>query len=156
LADPSLAGQKAEINGNLSFLLAHGWTRGARHYAYPGGQYNNTSLQALAQLGMLTARTDDIARIQANAIDERYLLAALGVYNSTSVASLETYVNQAIDENSAAMIFFHYLVPSNANVSTQYLDSNFETFIDWLNTQCNVSNLCDVVTISQWYNGLNQ
>ena len=144
--------QETEIAHNRQYLIDHSFTRAMDHYAYPGGQYNSDSLTALANLGFLTARTT-LDRNQANMIDERYQLTRYGVSNTTTLAAVKAQVDYAVNTGESVWLNYHILVPSNADISTKSLNSNFEALVDYVKSYVD-QGLVDVVTANEWYNGL--
>jgi peptidoglycan/xylan/chitin deacetylase (PgdA/CDA1 family) len=143
--------QEAEIAGEEAYISE--FTRSKKHYAYPNGGYDANALAAMSSLGYLTARTI-IDRQQANYIDERYLLTRYGVYNTTSVATAQGYIDRAIAQGSSILLNFHIIVDSDADIDTKVLTADFNSIIDYIYTK-QQQGLLDVVTISEWYNELD-
>lgn len=152
LAD--LAAQKAEIAAQRQYLLDNGMIRAANHYAYPGGQYNDDSLTALAHLGFLTARTTK-NRVQAHSVlDERYVLSRYGV-NIYPLATVKGWVDQAVAAGGAVLLNFHRIVATPDASGMEWSTANFRGLIDYIATLRDAGTL-DVVTVSEWYRGLYQ
>lgn len=144
------AEQEAEISSEEAYLTKY--QRSKKHYAYPGGAYNENARAALSSLEYLTARTI-IDRQQANNLDEKYLLTRYGIYHTTSVATAIGYIDRAIAQGTAILLNFHLIVDADADVSTKVLTADFNSIIDYIKTKVD-GNQLDVVTISEWYNGL--
>ena len=143
----------ADIAYNKQFLLDNGFTRNNchKHYAYPNGGYNDTVLQAMADSGMTTARTI-IDTTQSHYVEEPYLLSRQGIFNTTTIAEAKAYVDLAIARGEAILLNFHQLVAS-PTVDTQWSITNFQALMDYIKQKQDYGFL-DVVTISEWYNGL--
>ena len=70
----------SKIQQGYDWLIGHGFTRAARHFAYPTNDTNATARAALAQAGVLTARvgnprghqlpTDDALQLSSYAFDD--------------------------------------------------------------------------------------
>lgn len=151
----ALADQTAvenDVQGCIDFLNARGLTRANRHIAYPNGGYNDTVLAAMTNLGILTGRTI-VDRNQANELDENLLITRQGVYNTTGQAATLAFIDRAVSQGNSVWLNYHILVASDADVSTKVLNSDFEATVDYAKSLQD-KRLLDVVTVSEWYNGL--
>lgn len=146
------AEMETEIASNRAYLLDNRFLGAEAHYAYPNGGYNDAAKLALAALNFKTARTIIDAN-QSHTINEPYLLTRLGIYNTTSVATATGYVDSVIDSCAAGLFNFHIIVDSDADVSTKVLTADFQEIIDYIKTKVDAG-LIDVVTISEWFDGL--
>lgn len=144
--------QETEISYNEAYLTNNGFTRANKHYAYPNGGYNDNAREALASLGYKTARTI-IDRTQHNYLDEKYLLKRYGILSTTSVANAKSYIDSAIARGEAILLNYHIIVDADADTSTKVLTANFNEVMDYIALK-KFQQACDVVTISEWYNGL--
>lgn len=142
--------QEAEISGEEAYISE--FTRSKKHYAYPMGRYDDNAKAALATLGYLTARTIK-DRPQANYLDEKYLLTRHGVYNTTTLAAAKAFVDLALAQGTAVLLNFHQIVDADATEDTQVLTADFNALMDYILARKNEKTL-DVVTISEWYDGL--
>lgn len=142
--------QEAEILSEEAYIAE--FTRSKKHYAYPMGGYNANAKAALAALGYLTARTIK-DRPQANYLDERYLLTRHGVYNTTTLAAAKAFVDLASAQGTAVLLNFHQIVDADATEDTQVLTADLNALMDYILARKN-EGVLDVVTISEWYNGM--
>lgn len=149
----SEAQQELEISHCRDFLASHGWTRGNGnlHLAYPYGFYNEDSFTALANTGYLTARTTWGAR-QANVLDERYLLYGQVPDAPQPASELIDLLDKLVLSGGVYEVSFHMIVTSPTE-ATEYPRSEFRKVIDHI-AQLRDQGKVDVVTKSEWYNGL--
>lgn len=129
-----------------------GYTRNDmhKHFAYPQGGYNSVALAALNNLGFLTARTS-MNGGQANYLDTALLLLRTQVADTTTLASLKTEVDSAINRGGCIIFNFHDLV-SSTSVSTDWLISDFQLLVDYVVKK---QNEIDITTVTDWYKGLS-
>jgi len=145
---------QTEIQNCTNFLVSHGWTRNRDylHLAYPQGHFNSTVLAADAASGLLTARTT-MKTLQADVIDSKYLLYSEVPDSTTqSRADIIARVNQAVVDGGTLQIAFHNLTPTPAK-ATDWNDSDFRAIVDYV-AGLKAQGKVDVVTLTQWYNGL--
>lgn len=145
---------EADIIANRKYLIDNNFTRNDchLHYAYPNGKYNQDVIDILTNLGFKTAR-NIVDRVQTHEIGEPLNITRQGVYNTTSLATAKSYIDRAIANGGATLLNFHKLVET-ATVDTEWSISNFQALIDYIKLHQNQGEL-DVVTISEWYNGLS-
>ena len=146
------AEMETEISSNEAFLTSNGFTRANKHYAYPNGGYNDNAKLALAALDYKTARTIIDAN-QSHLYAEPYLIKRWGIYNTTSVATAKSYIDLAIARGNSVWLNYHIIVDADADASTKVLTADFQEVMDYLKTKMDAG-LVDVVTVSEWYNGL--
>ena len=120
-----------ELTEQINFLTNNGLALGAYYLAYPGGYSNQTVWDVMKQLGFKTGRTTDPGPItNLNDLD-LYQIPAYVVDNTTTVAEVEGYVNNALNTDSTIVLLFHNIVDSNPG-SYEYSTSNFESIIDYI------------------------
>lgn len=131
------------------WLINKGFTRSAYHVAYPNGGYNNTVLAAMKKLGMTTGRTiHNVTQGTPLVGDDRYLLRAYSLPNTSTLAQVKKFVMSAFRSGSTAIINFHQIVAS-PSISTEWAISDFRALIDWL-----IALNVQFVTIDEWWEGL--
>lgn len=150
---PTLEAQEADIKLHLDWLIENGFTRGAYHYAYPFGAYNNNSQQALRNLKFKTGRTTH-DRMQAPYIDEKYQIVRRAIYPWNNIDTVRGFIDTAIAGGSSIILNYHQIVDEDASAGTQVLTSEFQLQMDYI-AQKRDEGLIDVVTISEWYDGLS-
>lgn len=136
----------------IDYLKANGMNRGHQFFCPPYGDYNSYTLTALATLGVYASRTT-IYDNQHNPPTNIYELKTRPIDNNSTVASLQTWVEQAILTGSTVFFMIHK-VDDNAgdSLSWQYTNS-FKPFIDWLVD--NNNKRLRVLTMTEWYAGLS-
>ncbi len=121
MIDMTEAEQEQDLTDGLNDLTGQGLAAGARYVAYPYGESNDDTMTAMADLGMLTGRTVEIA----DAIDttpypawvlppdvepyDHYHLPARPCGSGDSLASLEGAVDDAIRGGTILPLLFHYV-----------------------------------------------
>ncbi|MDR2524444.1 MAG: polysaccharide deacetylase family protein [Candidatus Nomurabacteria bacterium] len=148
----SVADQKNEIQLNQKWLTDRGYTCAANHYAYPNGAHNTDSLTALQDLGFQTARTI-IDRNQAGDLDEPLLLTRQQVRGDSTPAAIKTKIDNAVASGTTIILNYHRIVATVADNSMEVSVSDFREIVDYAATLAGQGDL-DVMTISDWYNGL--
>lgn len=143
------AAMSADIATNKAYLVSNNLTRAIEHYAYPSGSYNDTAESAVSSNGIRTARTVQI-RVQSVIPDEALRLNAVSITNATSLATANGYVDEAIASGGMYTLIFHQLVASSSG-SNEWNIADFQALIDYIYSK---NQQIDVVTISEWYNGL--
>lgn len=142
---------EAKWTPNQAWIASNGWTRAMDHGCYPTGAYSTEVLAAMSNLGYITARCTVANWVNpATGLDEVYLLNGISIGNTTTLATAKGYIDAAIGAGQTIFLVFHSLVASPAN-GNQWGISDFQALIDYIVTK---RNQIDVVTISEWYNGL--
>lgn len=133
------------------FLSSNGFTRGADHIAFPLGATNDTVSAMLERNGFKTGRkaTD---RTQTVPVADMFKLDAYTIKAADSLATVKGYVDTAINKGSTTILMIEGLADSSP-AAQEWLTSNYQSLIDYIKTKV-VSNQLDVVTVSEWYNGL--
>ncbi len=147
---------ETEISLNKSFLTSLGFTRNGmlQHFCYPNGGYNDTALAALTNQGIKTARTIvsqsgiSVPTPEPNPL----LLVTRNLGNTTTLASAKSDVDNAIASGCTLVIESHKFVAS-PTTTTEWAISDMQALIDYIYLK-SLGNQLDVVTISEWYNGL--
>jgi hypothetical protein len=119
-------------------LIAQGMPNFIKHVAYPGGAYDDTTLAAMADLQMRTGRTVN-GTVAYNSypvlpwFDNIYTIP-LGkeVYNTDSLASIETLVDTANTNGTLLVLLFHTLVAS-PSTTYQWGIANFQALCNYIN-----------------------
>lgn len=139
------------------FLLAHGWTRNAcyMHVAYPYGEYDNTIIRVMRDMGVLSARTGYSQR-QPNEIAEddtnsRFLLTEENVTGPLQSAdALIARIDGAIASGTCINLGFHNLVPGPPTVDSEYNIGEFRKVIDYIKLRRD-QGVLDVETAGTWF-----
>ena len=116
------------------YLKKNGFASGARFFAYPYSDYNELAVDLVSRFHLTSRATVgfsttggmcNVPMLPSNQ------LPCVSVINTTSVANLTTWIQNVKATNSLGCILFHRLVTS-APSEWQYLDTNFNSFIDAL------------------------
>ncbi len=134
-----------EILNETNFLISNGLPNGAYDLAYPGGYTDQDVCNIMAELGITTGRTTNGFLIDNLNSQDMYQLPAYCLVNTTSVSTVEGYVNSAISSGSTAVILFHNLVSSNPG-EFDYLTSDFQSIMSYI-----ASTGINCLTINQLY-----
>lgn len=145
---------KEIIKEGMDWLSANGYSRGVKHMAYPGGQYNADVLKAYFDLGGLTARTITIGNGS-----NKTIIPSLFEVNTqtlgggaTTLAQAKTLITNAITTGSTELFMFHRLVDTAGEVGLDgmnFLTTEFQELIDYA-----VASGIEIMTIDEWYNSL--
>ena len=138
---------EAKIADCTNWLIAHGFPRAAKHFAYPLGHYNSSTLAAVDATGMLTARTSWTGSYSTPVGDLRLTLMK-GVWRTTTLAGARAMIDQALKLEMTIALVFHELVASPA-IDTQWTITDFRALIDYI-VACKIP----CATIDEWYEGL--
>ena len=142
-----------ELDRWYEYAYRKGWTRACHHLAYPQGVSSEAIRAQLATRGMLTARTTlRLVQHHLFGLDNPYALRC-HVWSSTDgTAGPISWMNTAVKYGASINIAFHQ---HHATVSTgaQISTADFRTIIRHA-YRLHASNVADVVTHSQWYNGM--
>lgn len=152
LGSADLATALTKIGGCQTWLEDNSYLTGLKHFAYPGGQYNNTVIQALKQLGIKTARTT-VEALNGPTIANLYKLTDNPCGGSFyTLSQVKGQITTAISQNKTIILLFHRLVDTAGEVGTDgmnFLYSDFQALCDWIITQS-----ISVMTVDEWYNSL--
>jgi len=140
LSDITAAAAETAVRSVSHYLREKGY-RGAEHFAYPNG-VNNDSIRSIVQRYFTTGRTIDGMNQPRNYINPMRV-NAITVSSGDSTATLQGYIDNAINNKEWLILVFHNIV-TTPTVSTEYSTANFDTIIDYLN-----SNSANVLPVSQ-------
>lgn len=148
------AEMEEEISLNTAYLNSLGFTRSSLHFAYPNGAYNDTVLLAVAAQNIKTARTviGTAAFMTVQPPDDFYHLRIQNLGNTDALANIEAKIDRCIEEGDVLFLNGHKLVVT-PTVTTEFGISDFQALMDYIKTKVDAG-LIDVVTISEWYQGI--
>ena len=130
-------------------LLTRGYTRSARHVAYPYGDVNETVLSAMSKTGMLTGRTLNADKQATSLTEFKLITPSLYVLDNTTLETAESALNNAISNKRPCVVVFHKIVPSLTGNEDQWTTTNFKAFIDYI-----ASKNIRAITIDEYYDEL--
>lgn len=145
--------QETEISTTRDAIISHELGDGAYHLAYPYGTYNSTTIQALKNTGIKTARTTKTGSnyIPFNyVLDDNYQLPQLLVGNTVTPATVQSYLDNLINLGDTGILTFHDIVPT-ATETYQTSITDFQTIMDYISTKKQAGLISDM-NIVDWYN----
>jgi peptidoglycan/xylan/chitin deacetylase (PgdA/CDA1 family) len=142
-----------EIDAWLSYSLAQGWTRARYDLAYPQGTNTATIRSQLSSSGFLSGRTT-LRLIQSHVLglDDSLDVRGWSWDAADGTASPITWMNNAVSYGSTLLIAFHQF-HATTSTGAQISDADFTTICKHA-YKLQQANLADVVTVSEWRNGL--
>lgn len=146
---------ETELETCRDFIISNGWNRNGSelHVAYPQGGYDTKTLAAMEATGMITGRMTT-NRLQANALDEPYLITRRSHSYTSSAATYKGWVDQAIEGGGCVQLNYHKIVDDDAGAfDTEVERSQFRDIIDYLDAN---RAAIDVVTLTEWYRGISE
>lgn len=141
-----------ELQNDIDYLTDNGMPRAARFLAVPFSNYNNETLEAYATAGLIAARTG-MNRLQNNTVADPYQLSRREIVETTSLETAQGYIDEVIVKGGIYIFNFHDIQETPDPESTDWGTADFQAWIDYLALK-QQQNYLDVVTISEWYNGL--
>ena len=121
------------ITENIQFLTNNGLPNGAYDLAYPGGYYDDNILNIMKSLNMQTGRTIESEPIaDVGTLTNLYELPGYVVYNTTSVSTIENYIQTAVTNNQTIIILFHNIADSSKGYDYNIQTDNFKTVINYI------------------------
>ena len=139
-----------------AFITSNGWNRGAYHHAYPTGEFERGNHDVVcAANGFKTARSIKTTIINKHNIEPYNLhyLWSKGVIATTTAQDMIDRIDEAILLGQTCMFYFHALDAVADDPSKTWESAKFQAVMDYLHARQN-DGLIDSLTISQWYDGL--
>jgi len=99
---------RTKIQLGYEWLMARGFTRAARHLAYPFNKFSHTAIAAAAQAGVLSARRGGY-RNTPLPLDDPFLLCSFSFDDSTqTVDAWKNKIDSAVASGSTLVFYGHY------------------------------------------------
>lgn len=136
------------------FIARNGMTRRNchLHVAYPGGNYNSTTIDAMRATGMVTGRTVREG-VESVPLDDNYTIGIRQIVNTTTLAAAKSYVTQAIGSGGTLVLLFHKVV-AVPGTTLEWSIADFQALVDYINV-LRVGGVLDTMTMTEWYDGLS-
>ena len=155
LATTSIASTTEEINGSRSALLSFGMSP-VDGFAYPFGSYNASVVQLVGAAGYKNARTVDVGFNSPGS--NPLLLKSESVTASTTLDTVQSWIDSAIANKFWLVITFHDVDPANIiaqnNETYGVTPTNLQSIVSYLQTE-QQNNAINVVTMDQGLAVLN-
>ena len=145
------AAVQADMQANIDYLETNGFARGARHFAIPNSIYNADVRAAAVAVGMLTMRRAGNRTFFPVGAD-LLSLSSRTVLNTTPLATLTGWIDNAHTERSTAWLMFHQV----ADVAADTYDiatADFQAVVDHIYDNVLEDSVC---TASRWWRCLNR
>lgn len=125
------ANQRAAHEAARDYLAAHGYTRGARHWVYPGGAIS-PAVDAIAAEYWATRRPNTTLNPGANVRGwpESYDLVVQSVTNTNTVDSVTTRLANVVKFGGIRLLFFHEIVDTPASIY-QWSTANLASVVEY-------------------------
>lgn len=149
LTSVSLEQARTELQNEISALLANGFTRAAYDMAWPFSALNSDLLALCRQLGFRTCRTGN-DRVQCHTYNDPLQLARYEITTSRTLTDYKTQIQSAIASGCLIYLNLH-IIRTPTSQSTDMTIADFQALINYL---ASIKEQIDVVTLSEWYNGL--
>jgi len=153
LPDISQVAMEETIDNGYAWLVANGFSKGARFFAHPYGEHNQTVLAKVKEQHRITRSTIN-GEFQAhfNLIDndQEFSVKERQPIWSTPPATVNSWIDNIIIQKGLLVLLFHHIVVSGASIDSQYNVADFQTISNYLKTKEDAG-LIDVITFSDYY-----
>jgi hypothetical protein len=142
---------QSELEQDIQYLVSNGMPRGARYLGWPYSEFNDATIAAAQDAGIIAARTGN-AGVSPHDLPNKLVLRRRAGANTLSIANMTAYIDEVIERGGVLIFNFHDIV-NPADDTTDVLPATFQGVIDYLKIKQDYGYL-DVVTFSEWYEGL--
>lgn len=138
-----------EIYDNQTNIINSGWSRrnSERHFCYPFGSYNDTTIQVLTDLNVLTSIKSQ-GRTQSFYLDNKYNLVRNNMGMSTTLASMISEVKSATYKGDICMFAFHDIVTTAPGTEQEWQNTDFDSLLNYIYLH---KRSIDILTITELY-----
>lgn len=136
--------QILDLTNATNKLLGWGFTRSAYHFAYPGGDYDDTTINSTRSVGLLTARTVKQKVSILSPFSNTLTLNITDLAHRTEAPSHLT--NQITGTTNETIIILFHKIGDETTDEYFYPTANFTAFELWVSDNGYVP-----ITISEWY-----
>lgn len=127
----SLVDAEAALAATKTYMNTHNY-KGSNNYSYPNGGYN-TDILRLTKEYFGTSRTiDGNGQNTANLIPMK--VVGRTISNITPVATIQGWIADAVANNEWLVLVWHRIVASGASIDTEYNRADFQSIVDYVNT----------------------
>lgn len=147
------ADQRTKINDAYDWLVANGFGKTAWFLAYPGGDYNSTTIKVAKEFHIVGRRVSGVTiphfRFGENGLDTAWVVQGRGISRDTGVNTVKANIDTAIDTDALIMLYLHGIVDANPDVY-ENLTSEVQEISDYLKTREDAGDI-SVVTLTEYY-----
>ena len=136
----------ADLRAMKKYLISH-WFRGANNYALPNWLYNDAVLDDVQDYFNSIANIDWLSN--AKEYSPNYLINRFSPDSSTSTATIQAWIDNAIANNNMAIIAWHGIVASGAD-DAQVTQATYDTIMDYIGTK-KAAWVLDTGTLTDYY-----
>jgi len=158
----------ADIKGGYDYLIANGFNRSAKYFAFPYGEYEYADIATApnaitycATYSVLCRSTHLFPTIQPAIImneqdtyaSNNLLIPVYYVFSTTSAATVNSYIDSIIAAGGMGILLFHKIIADTDTADTvyKYKIGDFTTISNYIKTKQDAGTL-DVVTMDDYYN----
>lgn len=158
----------ADIQGGYDYLIANGFNRSAKYFAFPYGEYEYadtaTAPNAVTYCetySVLCRSTHEFPLIQPaivmnekdTYVSNNLLLPVYYVFDDTAPATVNSYIDSLISSKGLGILLFHKIISDSVSPATEYeyQIGDFTTISNYIKTKQDAGTL-DVVTMDDYYN----
>lgn len=138
------------IQDAIDYLEENNMPRGAYHFAYPYGKYDEDVLVAVAAKNILTGRGTSAHYWDIPPNASMHTLRVIGISSTTTVSSVCSQLARALTSGASVIFEFHD-IETPESLSTSWTVEKFTEFLNYLYSQ---RARCRILSMSEWYNGL--
>ena len=156
LTDVDYAGQLSRISGCYDYLIANGFYRSAKFFAFPAGAYDANTLTISPMYSVLARRANGsfMPHFNFGEIDElEYAYPSVTATSSSTVTTMKGHVTNLITSGGVFVWYMHALVESDPT-TYQWTVSAYNEFIDYLKTKVDDGSL-RVMSFGEFYDAIN-
>ncbi len=141
------------LTTNSDFINSKGWTRNncAYYLGYPLSYTDPTVVLGVIDAGIVAGRSGYPAT-EAHDNAHKMIIARREPLSTSSIADITGWIDNATANGGAVFLNWH-VITATPSVDTDVLPETFAAVVDYCNKYNGI--LLDVVTISEWYNGLS-
>jgi len=155
LAALSQVEMEEAIDLGYDWLVDNGFSKGARFFGYPWGEYNQAVLTKVKERHRIARSTIEAWNVNLqphfnlNDDDIEFLVRFKVLVSSDAPATVQGWIDNAIIQKGLLSLGFHNIVESGASGDTEYNQADFETISDYLKTKEDAG-LIDIITFSDY------
>lgn len=163
LSDISGATLDTEVNGCYDYLIANGFTRSAKYYAYAYGDYGTppdwTKIAKVSENHVLGRSIQSWESFGAYAgpflnqgdpnVNMTFMLPWYEIRHTTSLAISKTVIDWIIAKGSIGIFGMHNIVDAEPG-SYEWNSDDFQEWSDYIKTKSDLG-LVDVITMNDFY-----
>lgn len=139
---------------NLEWMLENGIGKDARHFCYPGGEYDMGVVTQLKSKGFLSARAAKPRGAHPIEIDDHFQIISRNFHTGVTLEQAKKWVDQCIESGGTTFFQFHQIpiddttTNGEENPSISWSRAKFEALMDYIVDKGMTDNC---LTHAEWY-----